>query len=189
MLSYYLQMIESEGDKQKFERLYDQYNDLMFYIAKRFFTEQQDLEDVVQDVFMTLQEKQGELTPDNLRAWLYSVAQKKLLEEKRDEIRRSRLVRYDDEEAEDPTPLLELAEEPVSDVDTLRRRLMQSLTPEEQALFAAIYEQQHTRKETARQLGVSENALNVRVYRLKKRIRTLAKTILNGMLFLCMHCR
>ena len=148
------------------------------------------VEDVVQDVFMTLQEKQSELTPDNLRAWLYSVAQKKLLEEKRDEIRRSRLVRYDDEEVEDPTPLLELAEEPVSgDVDTLRRRLMQSLTPEEQALFAAVYEQQHTRKETARQLGISENALNVRVYRLKKRIRTLAKTILNGMLFLYMHCR
>ena len=47
-------MIESEEDKQKFERLYDHYNDLLFFIARRFFTEQQDLEDVVQDAYLAI---------------------------------------------------------------------------------------------------------------------------------------
>lgn len=47
----YLQMIESEGDRTKFEQIYDKYAGLMYHIAMRFLDNEQDREDAVQTAF------------------------------------------------------------------------------------------------------------------------------------------
>lgn len=50
----YLQMIESEEDKAKFEQIYNQYRNLMFYVAQSILHNQQDAEDAVHQAFLSI---------------------------------------------------------------------------------------------------------------------------------------
>lgn len=47
----YLQMIESEADKSKFEQLYLKYRSLMLRVAMRILHNEQDAEDAVHQAF------------------------------------------------------------------------------------------------------------------------------------------
>ena len=50
----YIQMIDAPEEKDKFERLYLKYRDLMFYIANKILQNKQDAEDAVQNTFMKI---------------------------------------------------------------------------------------------------------------------------------------
>ena len=50
----YLQMIESEEDKSKFEKLYNQYRHLMFSVANKILDNQFDAEDAVHQAFVSI---------------------------------------------------------------------------------------------------------------------------------------
>lgn len=52
----YLQLIESEDDKFKFETIYKQYRNLMFYVAFNLLGNEQDAEDVVHSAFLKIAE-------------------------------------------------------------------------------------------------------------------------------------
>ena len=45
----YLQLIDTAEDRSKFEQLYEQYKQLMFYTAFQILKRPQDAEDAVQD--------------------------------------------------------------------------------------------------------------------------------------------
>lgn len=50
----YLQMIESEEDREKFERLYKKYRWLMYSVANRYLKNPQDAEDAVHQAFVSI---------------------------------------------------------------------------------------------------------------------------------------
>lgn len=50
----YLSMIESDGDRSKFEIIYREYRDLMLYIANRILGDTRDSEDVVHQAFLKI---------------------------------------------------------------------------------------------------------------------------------------
>ena len=50
----YLQMIESEEDKSKFEAIYNKYRYLMFSVANRVLNNQYDAEDAVHQAFISI---------------------------------------------------------------------------------------------------------------------------------------
>ena len=52
----YLQLIESEDDKFKFEKIYKQYRNLMFYVAFNLLGNEQDAEDSVHTAFVKIAE-------------------------------------------------------------------------------------------------------------------------------------
>lgn len=52
----YLQMIETQEDKEKFEILYEEYRGLMYYIAYQILKNNQDAEDAVHNAFVTIAE-------------------------------------------------------------------------------------------------------------------------------------
>ena len=52
----YLQMIQSEEDKSKFEQIYHQYHKLMLYTAMNFLHHRQDAEDAVHHAFVKIAE-------------------------------------------------------------------------------------------------------------------------------------
>ena len=52
----YLQMIETQEDKDKFEVLYEEYRGLMYYIANQILQNDQDSEDAVHNAFVTIAE-------------------------------------------------------------------------------------------------------------------------------------
>lgn len=179
-------------NQKEIESAVQQYYDDIYRFCFSRMINKNDIEDVVQNVFVVLQEKSDDLTSENLRAWLFSVAQRKLLEEQREEIRRSRFVTYDVELiAKDPLLTYEIVEEHISenDVCALKARILQMLTPEERDLFEQIYEKHVNRKEVAKKLSITENALNVRVHRLKNHIKSLTNAVLMVMIFILVKCR
>lgn len=54
MLAFYLQMIDTDEGKNKFEMAYMKYKDLLYYIAHTILKDSQLAEDAVQDAFFTL---------------------------------------------------------------------------------------------------------------------------------------
>ena len=53
----YLQMIETEEDKSKFEEIYEEYRNLMYYLAVKRLKNAEDAEDAVHQVFVRIAEK------------------------------------------------------------------------------------------------------------------------------------
>lgn len=53
----YLSMIDSPEDRSKFERLYTEYKDIMFYVAFNILHNEQDAEDAVHQAFLKIAEK------------------------------------------------------------------------------------------------------------------------------------
>ena len=47
----YLCAIEGQDEKQKFEIIYEEYKNLMFYVANRILEDTQDSEDIVHQAF------------------------------------------------------------------------------------------------------------------------------------------
>lgn len=52
----YLQLIESDDDKSKFEKIYQTYKNLMFYVAFNLLNNEQDAEDAVHAAFVKVAE-------------------------------------------------------------------------------------------------------------------------------------
>lgn len=50
----YLQMLETPEEKSKFEQIYLEYRNLMFYIANRILHDQHDSEDAVHEAFLKI---------------------------------------------------------------------------------------------------------------------------------------
>ncbi len=52
----FLSMIETDSDKAKFEIIYTEYKNLMFYVASKILGDSRDSEDVVHDAFLKVAE-------------------------------------------------------------------------------------------------------------------------------------
>ena len=59
----YLQMIETDEDKSKFEEIYQEYRNLMYYVAYKRMQHEQDAEDVVHHVFVKIAENIKHIEP------------------------------------------------------------------------------------------------------------------------------
>lgn len=59
----YLQVIETEEDKSKFEDIYLEYRGLMYYVAYKRLHHEQDAEDAVHHAFMKIAENITAIDP------------------------------------------------------------------------------------------------------------------------------
>lgn len=62
-MQVYLQMIETDEDKSKFEEIYQEYRNLMYYVAYKRMQHEQDAEDVVHHVFVKIAENIKNIEP------------------------------------------------------------------------------------------------------------------------------
>ena len=63
----YLQMIESDEDKSKFEQLYIMYKGLMFHVAMKILKNEFDAEDAVHQAFLSLIENLKKIWMSNVQ--------------------------------------------------------------------------------------------------------------------------
>ena len=54
MLVFYVSLIESDDNKTKFEIIYEEYKNLMYYVANQILGDTKDSEDIVHDAFLKL---------------------------------------------------------------------------------------------------------------------------------------
>lgn len=76
----YLQMIESDEDKSKFEQLYIMYKGLMFHVAMKILKNEFDAEDAVHQAFLSLIEnlkKISDVKCPKTRAYIVIITERK----------------------------------------------------------------------------------------------------------------
>ena len=88
----YLQMIETQEEKTKFEQIYFEYRGLMFYIAESILHNEHDAEDVVHDAFVSIAEnivKIGDPVCPKTKAYVVTIVERKAINVYRRKCRRS----------------------------------------------------------------------------------------------------
>ena len=106
MLSLYLQMLDSEEERSRFERFYLCYRDLMFRVAMKLLHSEMDAEDAVHQAFLAILphfSKIHEIDCPETRAYAVIITERKAIDLLR---ARQRISDLDPEEAEyEPLPL------------------------------------------------------------------------------------
>lgn len=95
----YLQLIESEEDKSKFEQVYLYYRGLMYVTANKILNNQQDAEDAVHQAFVSLAEnvdKISEPVCTKTRAYVVTIVERKAVDIYRSKKRKA-AVPFDEE--------------------------------------------------------------------------------------------
>ena len=83
----YLQLIDTAEDRSKFEQLYEQYKQLMFYTAFQILKRPQDAEDAVHHAFLSIAENISKISdPDcpKTRAYIVTIVERKAIDMLRD---------------------------------------------------------------------------------------------------------
>ena len=83
MLIIYLQMIENDADKGKFEQLYMTYKELMFHVAMNVLKNEPDAEDAVHQAFLSLIENLKKISDakcPKTRAYIVIITERKAID-------------------------------------------------------------------------------------------------------------
>lgn len=146
--------------------------------------------DVTQEVFLTFMQKLDELTyTEHIRAWLFKVAHNKLHEQYRyiQKIRDNHKDLEDIDIVEDLAVLREFDEFCYLSDDEIQRikdKILYKLSPDERQLFNDIYRKHRRYREVGEELGISECAVSLRAFRLRKRINDLVEITLILIVFI-----
>lgn len=158
MLSFFLAVLESEADKEKFIEIYEQYHDLIEKTAINILKNQQDAEDAVQNTFVQIIrhfEKVFEIDCKNLPFWIISIAKNESLMILRKKNRITLLEDWESisKEAESVTEYNELV------------RLFSKLPDTYRAALEMHFLLDYSGKEIAQKLDISESAVYTRISR------------------------
>ena len=158
MLSFFLAVLESEADKEKFIEIYEQYHDFIEKTAINILKNQQDAEDAVQNTFVQIIrhfEKVFEIDCKNLPFWIISIAKNESLMILRKKNRITLLEDWESisKEAESVTEYNELV------------RLFSKLPDTYRAALEMHFLLDYSGKEIAQKLDISESAVYTRISR------------------------
>ena len=90
----YLQMLESDADRLRFEQLYHRYRRLMFYVARQILPCDEDAEDAVHEAFVAMIrhfDKISDVSDPKTRAFVVLIAERKAIDLYRRNVRRDAL--------------------------------------------------------------------------------------------------
>ena len=162
------------------------YKDIYSYCLSHLIGSATAAEDITQEVFLLLQQKSETLENRNIKSWLFKTAEYKCYEYYRAQKKDSLLIDLDDKAAhaynDDDVFMLfdecfKLSDE---DIEKYKTIVLKSLTKKEQELYNKIYIDKKSYKEIANELNTTEKAINLRAFRLRKKISTLAKLMLTS---------
>ena len=168
------------------------YDNIYNFCRSRLF-DQQDAQDVTQEVFLTFYQKRESLEPETIRGWLFGVAHNKILHEYNAAMKRSRFIPYDDLE-NCHYSCISYSLEDISDyaddrVEAIRKCILSHLSPDEQNLFLELYEWHRKRSDIAKELNITEDALNMRSYRLRRKLKHVLNITTMVLLFIYIKLR
>jgi len=153
----------SNGDDRAIERIYQRHKDRLFSYCVYVTGDRQIGEDVVQETFLRLMQQRGRLAiKTSLRNWLFICARNltfNLLKE------RGRTTDWC------YAPL----EEADVEVKLFIESVLSQLSVEERELILLREQQQFRIAELAEMLGLSEEAVRVRLFRIRKKMQSLAQ--------------
>ncbi len=157
------------------------YREIYTFCLQRVRYNEQLASDLAQDVFLLLQERHGSLADGHIRAWLYSVADKKVKEAYKTAQKNEKVVSIEQTNLEIPfdCDLLALLEKSIPDdeIEHCKATVLGHLTPKEKDLYTEIYVNRKKYREITAAYQTTEKAIRLRAFRLRKRIRELSRTM------------
>jgi RNA polymerase sigma-70 factor (ECF subfamily) len=159
------------GDDSAFDRIVERHGAEIAALANRLLGWPQDVEDVVQDVFVSaftgLRKFRGQC---RLRTWLFTITVNKCRSRRYRRVFRLREVTIADEPA---SPSDESAEAKAVSVETFARvrQAVRALPPKYREVVVLRYLQGLETAEVCRLLGITANAMQVRLNRAKGRLK------------------
>ncbi len=160
------------GEHEAFERIVATYQPRVSRLAWRLLGWTGDVEDVVQDVFVAALEQRHKFRGDSgLWPWLTAITLNKCRSRLRRHFLRLRWMRGQNRE--------EPASQP-SDHESLRdetsvkvRAAVRALPPRDREVIALYYLEDRSVAQICQMLGKTENAIDVRLHRARKRLKEL----------------
>ena len=164
----YLAMIDSDADKSKFEILYSEYKNLMYYTANRILHNSSDAEDVVHQAFLKVIEILDTISSPRChktRALLGTITEHKAIDLYREKQRRNVLPLA--EEYIGAAPAAEI--ERLAERDTLAAAIA-SLPPRYHSVLLLRYDCGYSNAEIANILDMTEPNVRKLIQRAKEKL-------------------
>ena len=163
MLSLYLQMLDNEEDKSRFERFYLLYRGLMYHVAMKLLHNEMDAEDAVHQAFLAILQHFSKIrTIDCPETRAYSVI---ITERKAIDLLRER-KRLSDEEPEEfsDVPLEQPGDSGIADAMAL-------LPQRYREALLLRYQHGYSTSELAKLWGVKRDSVQKLLWRAKKALK------------------
>lgn len=143
----YLEMIDTDEEQSKFEQIYLEYRDLMYYVAYKHLKNEQDAEDVVHHAFIKIAEhiKKVEPVSPKTRRFVITIVENRVIDLYRVRLRHPE-VSFVEEHY--------LVQEPPETNDLLQRCIHQLPTIQQQVI-GLKYGDGYNLREIAQMLGIS----------------------------------
>jgi len=162
------------GDRKAFEMLYHRYARLLFHEISKRIDSLEKVEDLVQDIFLSLWEKRASYQPHgDIYPYLYGMAVNRVLNYYRSSRIQPQFVALWDNLSEDQ---FELAESPVAfqraqyeELETLVQQAISSLPPRMRQVYELRYEKNKTINEVSSILSTSPNTIHNQLKAIRKR--------------------
>ncbi len=175
MLSFYLGLIETQEEKDKFEKLYHQYRRLMFYVAKEILHDDFLAEDAVHNAFIRIikhLDKIEEISCHKTKSFMVIVVENvsKDIYNKR---KKEKNISFDDLEnnAFDKSDVAETVIQQISVEDIVKK--IDSLPDIFKEVLLLKFVHELSDKEIAKVLEISPAAARKRIERARQRISML----------------
>jgi RNA polymerase sigma-70 factor (ECF subfamily) len=165
------------GDKEAFGLVLDRYESKLLRYGRKFLARQEDIEDIVQDVFLSAyQNIQSFDTAQKLSPWLYRIAHNAFVNALRKGSRAPLIVDFDtllshpvyDDPAE--------SERDQRDMRAMLEKGLEKLPPKYREVLALYYFEEMPYKDIAEVLGVPQGTVGIRL----KRAKASLKEVLAG---------
>ena len=167
----YLQMLETPEEKSKFEQIYLEYCDLMFYIANGILHNQQDAEDVVHESFLKIIKIIGQIEyPKSPKTKSLTV----LIVERTaiDLWRRRKKLQYIPMDEEEMDMVSTKRIEAIENQSTLALA-MATLPPKYRELLLLRYDNGFSEAEVAQMMSMSLSNVHKSIQRAKKKLQLI----------------
>lgn len=177
---FYLSLLETEEQKKNFAEIYGKNRDRMYQAAYGILGQKEEAENAVQDAFLKLADKFGRyerLSEREMGGLCITIArntainmlrkQKKSVPLRDDAVEALRRANKEEEMRFPEAAVIEKEEA------ELVRRLLKELPAVHHDILVLRYYYQLSVKETARLLGISGNAAQVRLHRAKEKLREI----------------
>jgi RNA polymerase sigma-70 factor (ECF subfamily) len=155
---------------EAFTRLFNEHSLALRRFTLRRFSDSRVCEDIVAETFLIAWRRWGELPPKERELqWLYGIAFRVLSNQRRSRDRRDRLfTRLSFERNPDPEDL------ETGPIDFLSIRVaLSQLRDSDRELLEFVYWEKLTYREISEIVGVSENAVGIRINRAKSQLKKL----------------
>ena len=140
-------------------------------------------EEITQNVFLCLIEKWEKISKENIGGWLFGVTRMKYREYVRAVLKDKKNLTFPVDTEEDglSDPLDNV---PVFDdyftpddgaIEEAKERILGELTGEERTLFDRRFKEKMSYEDISRELGVSENSVRMKLFRLRKKVSARAE--------------